>query len=178
MSVEEAIERSRKRWPGRAMSPGWAAFLRRLSTALQFHRNCPRRACRRAGACAAADVLCYRETEADMQPIAASLFARRWELLVAEGRDPGLGPTWSDDQRRRIAYEAAEIPRILAGEYGGDDDLTPYQLWMKKWIVPMSREIAAVAAATAARQKRTLRPASGPCRVRSSARASAPEPSS
>lgn len=115
MSVTEAVERSRKRWPDRAMSTGWAAFLRRLCTALQLDRNCPRRACRRAGACASADVLCYRELEADMQPIAASLYARRWELLVALGRDPGFGPTWTDDQRRRIAYEAVEIARILPG---------------------------------------------------------------
>ena len=85
------------------------------------------------------------------QPIAASLVARVYEREIAAGRDPEIAPAHAGDQVRRMAYEAAEIPRILAGAYGGDADLTPYQLWMKYWIAPNARRPRRADAMSAAR---------------------------
>ena len=125
--------------PGRPVSPPVARFLRPLLTELGMHLDCPRRACRRARACAADDVICYRVNHDDLQPIACSFLARTWQMRAELGRAPPLG----DDQRRRIAYEAAEIASIPAGD---DDALTPYQLWLKYWV-PSFDEAAAKAAA-------------------------------
>ena len=51
-----------------------------------------------------------------------------------------VAPVYIDGWIRLLAQEAAEIPRIIAGEYGGNDALTPYQLWLKYWA---SRDEAA-----------------------------------
>lgn len=138
---------------GPTADPDCAALLRHLSTALGMHRHCPLRACKRRGACAGHDVLCYRENQEALQPIAASLVARVYEREIDAGRDPEIAPAHAGDQVRRMAYEAAEIPRILAGAYGGDADLTPYQLWMKYWIAPtLAARAARTRAARASQQ--------------------------
>lgn len=115
------------------MEREWVPFLQHMCTTFGLHRNCPYKACRRANACATRHVVCFQSMEEEMQPIVRSILARRWR----DSDDPDfvqrVAPVYIAGWTRLLAQEKEEIPRILAGEYGGDDALTPYQLWLKYW---------------------------------------------
>jgi hypothetical protein len=99
----------------------------------KLHRRCPYKVCRRARACATRYVVCYQAVEEDMQPIVRSIVARDWRRSVDNGEERDVAPAYRDSWLRRLAWEEAEISRIRSGDYGGDDALTAYQLWLKHW---------------------------------------------
>ena len=68
-----------------------------------------------------------------MQPIVLSILAREWRRSAELGEEREVAPANRDGFLRRLAREDEEIGRIKAGAYGGDDALTPYQLWLKYW---------------------------------------------
>lgn len=115
------------------MDPAIAAFLRRVCTMFALHRSCPHKVCRRARACATRHVVCYQSREAEMQPIMQSIIARIWIRSVEAGKHYDVAPASRDGWLRKLAWEEGEIARIRAGDRGGDDALTPYQLWLKNW---------------------------------------------
>jgi hypothetical protein len=115
------------------LDPVFAKFVRAVCTMLGVHRGCPNKVCRRANACATRNAVCYQAMEADMQPIVQSIVARDWRRSVDQGEERDVAPAYRDSFIRRLAQEEEEIGRIKSGRYGGDDALTPYQLWLKYW---------------------------------------------
>lgn len=114
------------------LEPVFAKSVRAVCTLFGVHRGCPYKACRRASACATPSAVCYQAMEADMQPIVQSIIARQWRQSVEDGAEGDVAPACRAGFIRRIAREE-EIARIRSGEFGGDDALTPYQLWLKDW---------------------------------------------
>ena len=131
-----------------SMDPRWAEFLRRVTTCLGLHRDCPFKVCRRAKACATRHVLCYQANEEDLKPIVQGIRARIWARAVARGAEIDVAPASEGDMRRHLAWEEREIAKIEAGEYGADDEqLTAHQLWLKRLARDEPRRPEAVAAA-------------------------------
>jgi hypothetical protein len=122
------------------MDREWVLFLQRMCTTFGLHRACPYKVCRRANACATRHVVCFQSIEEEMKPIVRSILARRWRNTLASGGTMDVAPVYINSWTRLLAQEEAEIPRIAAGEFGDDDALTPYQLWLKYWA---SRDEAA-----------------------------------
>lgn len=125
--------------PVRPMDAAHARFIQKIMTAFGFHRVCTLKVCRRAAACAARHVVCYRAVEDEMRPIVCSIMARLWRRSIERGETPDVAPAGQDDMTRLLAREDKEIARIDAGEYGGDDELTPYQSWLKHTAREFSR---------------------------------------
>jgi hypothetical protein len=46
-------------------------------------------------------------------------------------RGKQAAPAYRAGWLRLLDWEEKDIRRIVAGEYGGDDALSPYQLWLK-----------------------------------------------
>jgi hypothetical protein len=113
------------------MRPELAKFIREIATFFDLHEYCPFKVCRRAKACATRQVICYQAMEDEMSPIVQSVRARVWVRAVARGDKLDIPPAQEGDMHRLLEWEAREIALIAAGEYG-DDDLTPYRLWLKR----------------------------------------------
>jgi hypothetical protein len=109
-----------------------ADFVRTVTTFLGLHKSCPFKVCRRAHACATRNVVCYQVLEEHMRPIMFSVISRDWFRAVARGEQIDVAPAAEGDMRRNIAWEEREIAKIMAGEYGSDEELTPHQLWLKR----------------------------------------------
>jgi hypothetical protein len=116
----------------RPLDPDEAGFLRAVATHLNMHRSCTFKVCRRARACATRHVVCYQATQEHLRPIARSIMARLWVKAVARGAEIDIPPAREDDMNRLLAYEDREMAKIVAGEYGDEDQLTPYRLWLKR----------------------------------------------
>lgn len=128
----------------RPLEPGTASFLRKITTAFGLHRACPLKVCRRANACASRNVVCYQALEDEMAPIVRSIRARLWRRAVERGEAPDIAPASRDHKRRLLDWEERETGRIRSGEYGDDDRLTAYQLWLKHHAVDYTRRLASV----------------------------------
>jgi hypothetical protein len=125
------------------MNRGEVLFYSRLTTFLGLHRSCRFKVCRRAGACSTRQVLCYQEMEEKLQPIALSVTARRWRNMTERGEKLDVAPIYEVEWPRLLAWEDEEIALIEAGAFGDDDNLTPYQLWLKNFAAIDSRDRAA-----------------------------------
>ena len=112
------------------LDPEIADFLRLVMTFFDLHESCRFKVCRRAHACATQQVLCYQEHEEHLKPIVGSIQARHWARAVARGEEMDVAPAAEGDMRRLIAWEEQEIAKIQSGEYGNDDELSVYQLWL------------------------------------------------
>lgn len=116
----------------RPLDPDEAKFLRTVTTHLGMHLSCPFKVCRRARACATRHVVCYQATQEHVQPIVWSIKARLWRDAVARGEEISVAPAYEGDMRRLLAWEERETDKIIAGDYGDDDALSPHQLWLKR----------------------------------------------
>lgn len=118
-------------WSARPLDPVAAKFVRRVCTMLGVHRGCPYKVCRRANGCATPNAVCYQAMQSELQPIVQSIIAQSWRRSVELGKERDVPPAYRDGFIRRLVREEEEIGRIRSGEFGGDDALTPYQLWLK-----------------------------------------------
>jgi hypothetical protein len=127
------------------MDPGIASFLRKITTFFKLHLSCRFKVCRRAGACATRHVVCYQALEEDLKPIVRSIRARAWRRATERGEKPDVSPASQGDRIRLLAWEDQEIAAIASGAYGGEGDLTPYQLWLRNCAIHDRRPASAAA---------------------------------
>ena len=116
------------------IDPDIASFVRPIMTFFGLHRACAFKVCRRAEACATRHVVCYQALDEEMKPIVQSIRARMWMLAVARGEELDVPPGDQDDMLRVVAREDEELEQILSGGFGGDERLTPHQLFLKNFV--------------------------------------------
>jgi hypothetical protein len=137
------------RFKAQELDPDIAGFCRAVTTFFGLHRSCPFGVCRRAGACATRNAVCYQMLEEEMRPIMLSISARSWMEDVKSGVEIDVAPAHVDDMTRLLAWEEREMARIATCELS-DGDLSPYQLWLR--MVARSEPRAPLAAALSGRR--------------------------
>lgn len=91
------------RFKAKELDPNIASFCRKVTTFFEFHKSCPFKVCRRAGACATRNAVCYQMLEEEMKPIMLSISARRWAWGIERGEELDIAPAHIDDMTRLLA---------------------------------------------------------------------------
>lgn len=123
--------------PARPLPPSAVPLVRRIVTTLGLPRVCPVSACRRARACRGRHMPCHAALADELRPIIRSVVAHAWHAAEMKGEAPDVAPAARDDRLRLLAAEADAVARLADGT--GEDDGSPYALWLRNVVAPHLR---------------------------------------